>query len=853
MSPRRKDDTDTDLKPAEIKLSESPDRDPDADSGIAHSTTNQVDIGIKPAQLDDANVARAPSSQNESRSAGKAEENTAASGVERTAASTNNPHQQQDEADKNSLLDRLQRLQTFCALASKTKYSAFLSRVMATLVDTVIVTTAGSILFSMLCFLLGMFFIPLSLDSVLNLFLDTVRCGIAFCSMFFFGTLVPLLTPVMNLVAQISNQTWWGPHLLSDMARIIDHTMYPHTASFTGASWIITGTVLLAPLVFGPLYYAFMESSPLRATLGKILFGISVTDAEGNRLSFRRALFRHLTKVVSAGLLLLGYLQIFLHPRKQALHDQLTGCLVVNTAFVEEKMPEKKLAPHALPDQIVLRYRSFAEIERWILDRFKGRRQLRADATWRPTWLAPAALIALGFGAYALLMPHMSNVQLSQLIEFFRTYFVPNPNVMNDPDAFSGSNPARNATILIMIMAIVTLINGAIIYYLTRPFRLVLNKTGLSLMSRASSKSGSKSLNWHDIKHITMFHPSGKTSPADHEIHFSGSKETIKLRLGALDSAADRELLLRSIESWAPQVHRDAEVIQALQMPSDHSYTELWLSALTAPPKREQLKPLIEGAKLKDGQYNIIRQIGVGGQGHAYVARDLSGNEVVLKEFILPVFVGINVRRRALEKFEKEARVLQHLDNPNIVKLHDFLIEDHRAYLVLEHIEGGSLKEKVEKHGALGQNEVVKLASQMCDILDYLHGLDPPIIHRDFTPDNMILRKDGSLVLIDFNVVQQTMTTTVATVVGKHAYLPPEQFRGEAVTQSDIYSLGASLYYLLTGSDPIPISSSHPRELKPDISPELDFIIAKATALDVDDRYQTVNNLKADLQALLSS
>jgi serine/threonine-protein kinase len=137
----------------------------------------------------------------------------------------------------------------------------------------------------------------------------------------------------------------------------------------------------------------------------------------------------------------------------------------------------------------------------------------------------------------------------------------------------------------------------------------------------------------------------------------------------------------------------------------------------------------------------------------------------------------------------------------------------------------------------------------MCTILEYLHNLTPPVVHRDFTPDNLILRKDGTLKLVDFNVAQQTESTATGTVVGKHAYLPPEQFRGLPTTQSDIYAMGATLYYILTAQDPEPISEAHPRTVRSEISEEFDTLIGRATAIDAKLRYQRAEEIAADLGA----
>jgi serine/threonine-protein kinase len=134
----------------------------------------------------------------------------------------------------------------------------------------------------------------------------------------------------------------------------------------------------------------------------------------------------------------------------------------------------------------------------------------------------------------------------------------------------------------------------------------------------------------------------------------------------------------------------------------------------------------------------------------------------------------------------------------------------------------------------------------MCDILQYLHSQTPPIVHQDFTPDNLLVSENGKLKLIDFMVAkQESVDTSTSTVVGKHHYMPPEQFRGKSTTQSDIYALGATLYFMLTGQDPEPMSQLH-------VSGSLDPIISRATALDTAQRYASAQEVKADLQQLLA-
>lgn len=345
----------------------------------------------------------------------------------------------------------------------------------------------------------------------------------------------------------------------------------------------------------------------------------------------------------------------------------------------------------------------------------------------------------------------------------------------------------------------------------------------------------------------------------------------VQVNLSALADENDRRALVQAIQRYAPQATCDAELLEALQPAQKRSYTELWLQSLATPPRRNRLAPLEAHQVLHDGRYTVEHRLGVGGQGVAYLATanlesgpgfsqsaafrleqgdsSLGSDKVVLKEFIMPVYVDKNVRRQAVEKFEHEATILQKLDHRQVVKMMDYFIEDHRGYLVLEHIDGFSLQQMIENGKVFSEDEVIDLALQMCDILQYLHSLSPPVVHRDFTPDNLILNTSGVLKLIDFNVAQQRESTATGTVVGKHAYIPPEQFRGKPSPQSDFYAMGATLFFLLTGKDPEPLRQCHPAKER-NLSDGLNSVVACCTNLDTSNRYHEVPQIVASLHAL---
>jgi serine/threonine-protein kinase len=276
------------------------------------------------------------------------------------------------------------------------------------------------------------------------------------------------------------------------------------------------------------------------------------------------------------------------------------------------------------------------------------------------------------------------------------------------------------------------------------------------------------------------------------------------------------------------------------------------LQSLNQPPERKTLEPLSPGQLVGDNRFEVLKSIGVGGQGKAYLCKQLDAaadqnDTVVLKETIIPIFADSSIRRKALESFDKEAQLLKSLNFDGVVTLLDYFVEDHRAYLVLEHVDGSNLRDLVLTNGALPEEQVKDLAIQMCEILKELHANG--VVHRDFTPDNLILNSRGNLKLIDFNVAQQIREGSSGTIVGKHAYLPPEQFRGKATTQSDLYAMGATLSFLLTGVDPEPISQSAPKVRNVAVSERMNDIVKHATSLQVKDRYQSAAEIEADLLA----
>lgn len=468
------------------------------------------------------------------------------------------------------------------------------------------------------------------------------------------------------------------------------------------------------------------------------------------------------------------------------------------------------------------------------------------------TTLAPVWMMAVST-LYACLQAssfdQLQNLNLNAFVG--RTLFGLQESFLTSVEEGAKAAITNNADPLLFYSTCAVL--AAFIFYIQylclRPNVVLADNKGISLqLSSGSLNIPMGSVDWSEIQRASLYKPGGIDS---WKIRLKKSDDSFfDISLSAI-LPEDRSRLLKRMEWLIPNCEIDAELSQSMLPKADKNYTEIWLQSLIQSPERKTLEPLAPGQILAEERFEILKTIGVGGQGTAYLCRNLldkASAVVVLKETILPVFVEDGVRRKALERFEQEARMLKSIENDGIVKLIDFFIEDHRAYLVLEHIDGCTLRELIARDGAMKEGQAHDLALQMCELLKVLHSNS--MVHRDFTPDNLILNSKGRLKLIDFNVAQQIQEGSTGTIVGKHAYVPPEQFRGKATTQSDIYAFGATLHYLLTGADPEPISQSSPVSKNPSVCDSLDSIVKRATALQLNKRYENAEDIEADLIAM---
>jgi eukaryotic-like serine/threonine-protein kinase len=157
-----------------------------------------------------------------------------------------------------------------------------------------------------------------------------------------------------------------------------------------------------------------------------------------------------------------------------------------------------------------------------------------------------------------------------------------------------------------------------------------------------------------------------------------------------------------------------------------------------------------------------------------------------------------------VQNFEREANILVTLNHPSIPKIYDYFTHEERSYLVEEYIHGKDLEEVLsESQGFFPEEQVIAWAIELCDVLHYLHNHKPePIIFRDMKPSNVMVNQHNHIVLVDFGIAKIFKSGQKGTMIGTEGYSPPEQYRGEASPQADIYALGATIHHVMTKQDP---------------------------------------------------
>lgn len=360
---------------------------------------------------------------------------------------------------------------------------------------------------------------------------------------------------------------------------------------------------------------------------------------------------------------------------------------------------------------------------------------------------------------------------------------------------------------------------------------------------------GDMFLHWEDIISVTLEKAGVMSDPLEGRlILLKQNGVRLNIDLTKIPDVQKRQRALRLIERYATNASFNSEFMRTTNTLVDIQFTDLWLESQ---PNGQPVEVQVEQRVLCEGKYQLESALGYGGQGVTYLASTISGStadnsttndttddttddtkadrtkrtitagsstttgssngrtedhrRVVIKELVLPNYADVRIMQDATSRFERGAKLLKELDHPRVVKLLDHFLENGKAYLVMEHVQGVTLRNHIEQNGALEFDKAKELGMRLCDILDYLHSREVPVIHCDFAPDNLIITPEGDLKLIDFDVARVVDNKAHTFIAGRPSYTPPEQFRGQPTIQSDLFALGAIVHYILQGKDPPPL------------------------------------------------
>jgi hypothetical protein len=281
--------------------------------------------------------------------------------------------------------------------------------------------------------------------------------------------------------------------------------------------------------------------------------------------------------------------------------------------------------------------------------------------------------------------------------------------------------------------------------------------------------------------------------------------------------------------------------------------------------RKATVKQLDPGSVL-DSRYEIVRRIGGGGMGAVYLAKDRNLGDAprAVKEMV-EAHLDPAQHEKAIGDFKRESLLLTSLEHPSIPTIYDYFYDEllGRFYLVMKFISGGDLASRIRAApgGRIDEKTVADWGMQAADVLEYLHSRPKPIIYRDLKPANLMIDgNSGRVMLIDFGIARWVKQEEKGvTAVGTMGYAPPELFGGRVEPRSDVYSLGSTLFHLLTGSDPQdnPLlifdfqKNPRPRQITPSISTEMEQILMRSVEYKPEDRFPSAGAMRDALASHL--
>ncbi len=379
-----------------------------------------------------------------------------------------------------------------------------------------------------------------------------------------------------------------------------------------------------------------------------------------------------------------------------------------------------------------------------------------------------------------------------------------------------------------------------------------------------------------DSKHSALDALTENSAPADIEaapikmpsINLPDEEKSASPRFDSVSIMEEPAPIADEISNVAEIIPAQSPLIAKTAIAAEEkSYTQPNLVGDTDWKSKKKLKTLDEGTVLNN-RYEIVRKIGGGGMGAVYLASDknLGGVLRAVKEMVQS-YIGEAEQDKAVNDFKRESLLLTSLDHQSIPTIYDYFFDEKEArfYLVMKYISGGDLSSRLRSAptGRVDEAEVTRWAIQITDVLDYLHNRQPPIVYRDLKPANvMIDGNSGRTMLIDFGIARWVNKEEKGvTAVGTMGYAPPELFSGNVEARSDIYSLGSTMFHLLTGADPQsnPLlifdfqKNPRPRQINPQLSDQMERILMRSVEYNADKRFTSAAEMRKTLEEHLEN
>lgn len=373
-----------------------------------------------------------------------------------------------------------------------------------------------------------------------------------------------------------------------------------------------------------------------------------------------------------------------------------------------------------------------------------------------------------------------------------------------------------------------------------RPRTLVVSQEGILFPHALGMIPGRSPLKyWSDLRTVTLI---GASEPGKQSLRLSfQSGDRITLRTSKLETESLSALLAQADE-YAPNCEFDPSVVALRTSLNDQLKTR----AIDTDNKFAStiFTARRPGDYLKQSRYRVVRKLASKPLSAVYLARDYDNHHVVIKEFVLPT--SVRDCDRMDETFNREYSILRSLKNDRIAQVIEAFEERGSRYIVMEHIKGADLRSIAQQRGGVREATAIRWAVEIAELMLFLHQQQPPVLHRDLTPDNLMEDENGQIKIIDFGAAHQFMEGVTGTLIGKQCYIAPEQLRGKPTVQSDIYSFGCTLHFLLTGIDPVALRSCDPQIA----SDSMRAIVGRCTSFDEEPRYRSFEAVLHDLRQL---